>query len=90
LKRVFFATELFWKKFYALTPSQKASVRKAWGKFQLDPFDPSLGTHEIRILSARAGESVYSVVIEKDLRILFLMDGDKITSFEIGTHEVYR
>jgi hypothetical protein len=37
-----------------------------------------------------AGESVYSVVIEKDLRILFLMDGDKITSFEIGTHEVYR
>jgi len=29
-------------------------------------------------------------VIEKDLRILFLMDAHKITSFEIGTHEVYR
>lgn len=90
MKRVYLATDLFWKKFYALSPSQKESVRKAWKKFQFDPFDPSLGTHKIRILSARAGESVYSVVIEKDLRILFLMEEERITTFEIGTHEVYR
>jgi hypothetical protein len=90
LKRVFLATDLFWKKFYALSPSQKDSVRQAWKKFQLDPFEPSLGTHKIRILSARAGEPVYSVVIEKDLRVLFLLLGEKITTFEIGTHEVYR
>lgn len=90
MKRVYLATDLFWKKFYALSASQKESVRKAWKKFQFDPFDPSLETHKIRILSARAGESVYSVEIEKDLRILFLMKEERITTFEIGTHEVYR
>lgn len=90
MKRVYLATEIFWKKFYALSSNQKDSVRKAWLKFRLDPFDSSLGTHKIRTLSAKAGFPVYSVVLENDLRALFYIDGEKVITFEIGTHEVYR
>ena len=90
MKRVFQVTEIFWKKFYALSVGQKESVRKAWEKFKRDPFDPSLGTHKIRTLSAKAGFPVYSVVLEKDLRALFYIEGEKVITFEIGTHEVYR
>ena len=90
MKRVFQATEIFWKKFYALSPGQKELVRSACLKFRVNPFDPSLGTHKIRTLSAKAGFPVYSVVLEKDLRALFYIEGEKVVTFEIGTHEVYR
>jgi len=90
VKRVFLANENFWKKFYALSPSQKELVRSAWLKFRLNPFDPALGTHRIRTLSAKVGFPVYSVVLEKDLRALFYIEGEKVITFEIGTHEVYR
>ena len=90
MKRVFLATENFWKKFYALSPSQKELVRSAWLKFRLNPFDPALGTHKIRTLSAKVGFPVYSVVLEKDLRALFYIEAEKVVTFEIGTHEVYR
>lgn len=90
MKRVFLANENFWKKFYALSPSQKELVRSAWLKFRLNPFDPALGTHKIRTLSAKVGFPVYSVVLEKDLRALFYIEGEKVITFEIGTHEVYR
>jgi hypothetical protein len=90
VKRVFLATEVFWKKFYALSPSQKGLVRSAWLKFRLNPFDPALGTHKIRTLSAKVGFPVYSVVLEKDLRALFYIEAERVVTFEIGTHEVYR
>jgi hypothetical protein len=36
---------------------------------KIDPFDPRLGTHKIHRLSAIAIQTVYSVVIEGNLRI---------------------
>ncbi|MCX6934853.1 MAG: hypothetical protein NTZ01_01440 [Verrucomicrobia bacterium] len=90
MKRIYHVTEVFWKKFYALPDDQKHLLRQAWVKFQSDPFDPTLGTHKIRVLSVRAGQPIYSVVIEKDLRVLFVMKGATITSFEFGTHSIYR
>jgi len=48
------AVEKFWRNFYKLRPEQKESVRRSWQLFKGDPFHPSLGSHEIHELSARA------------------------------------
>jgi len=85
----FRATEKFWKSFHALPDSQKLSVRSAWLRFKLDPFHPSLKTHEIQALSARAKHTIYSVVIQGDLRVLFRIDGSWITTLDVGSHKLY-
>lgn len=87
---IYRASETFWKKFYLLDAAQKASVRQQWQIFKLDPFDPRLGTHKINRLSAISGRTIYSVVIEGDLRVLFHIDGRTIYSFDLGTHALYR
>ena len=84
------AVEKFWRNFYALRSEQKESVRRAWQIFKRDPFDPSLGSHEIHELSARAGHTIYSAVIERDLRVIFRIDGSWVTSLNVGTHDIYR
>jgi hypothetical protein len=84
------ASETFWRKFYALSAEGKEQVRKAWEVFKSDPFASSLGTHKIHALSARAGRTVWSVVIAKDLRAVFFIEGDTVNTFDIGTHSVYR
>jgi Txe/YoeB family toxin of Txe-Axe toxin-antitoxin module len=84
------AVEKFWRNFYALRSEQKESVRRAWHIFKRDPFHPSLGAHEIRELSARAKHTVYSAVIEADLRVIFRVDGGWVTSLDVGTHSIYR
>jgi hypothetical protein len=84
------AVEKFWRNFYRLTPAQKTSVRRAWQTFKDDPFHPSLRTHEIHELSAKARHTIYSVVIEADLRVLCRIDGNWVTSLDVGTHKMYR
>lgn len=86
----FKATKTYWRKFYALSEPQKQSTRAAWSIFRVDPFDPRLRTHKIHRLSAAAGHTVYSVVIEGDLRSLFYIKENVVYSFDIGTHRVYR
>jgi hypothetical protein len=75
---LFKASETFWKKFYALPDEQKSSIREKWEMFKDDPFHPSLGTHKIHKLSAVAKQTIYSVVIEGNLRVLFKIDGDTV------------
>lgn len=86
----FEATEEFWRAFYALSSTQKGSVRRAWVIFKANPFDPRLGTHKIQRLSARYRTTVYSVVIEADLRVVFMIRGDTIFTLDLGTHDIYR
>lgn len=86
----FKAAERFWTAFYSLPDAQKESVRATWRRFKVNPFDPSLGTHKIHALSARIGTTVYSVVIESDLRAVFVIKGDTIITFDLGTHAIYR
>jgi hypothetical protein len=83
------ATETFWREFYALSPEQKQQVREKWQIFKLDPFDVRLGTHKINSLSARVKKPVWSVVIAYDLRALFVIDGDVVTTIDIGSHAIY-
>jgi hypothetical protein len=69
---------------------QKESVREKWAIFKLDPFDPRLRTHRINNLSNRFKKTIYSVVIEADLRVIFYAEGDTVWTIDIGTHDVYR
>jgi hypothetical protein len=83
------ATEKFWTSFYRLTPQQKESCRTAWQIFKEEPFDPRLRSHKIHRLSARYGKTIHAAVIEGDLRLLFYLEGETITSLIIGTYDVY-
>jgi len=84
------ATETFWDNFYDLPAAQKESARQAWQLFKLDPFDPRLRAHKIHRLSAILRRTVYAVEIEGDLRVVFYLDGDRVVSFNIGSHDIYR
>jgi hypothetical protein len=68
---------------------QQESCRTAWRIFKDNPFDKRLQTHKIHRLSARYGRTVYAVAIEADLRLLFYLDGQTVTSLIVGTHDIY-
>jgi mRNA-degrading endonuclease YafQ of YafQ-DinJ toxin-antitoxin module len=84
------AVEKFWRNFSKLGSEQKKSVRRAWQIFKHDPFHPSLRSHEIHQLSARAKHTIFSAVIEADLRVIFRIDGNWLTTLDVGTHKMYR
>jgi hypothetical protein len=84
------ATRKFWKEFHKLSEKQQSKVLQKFSVFRADPFAPSLGTHAINRLSAIAGHTIYSVVIEANLRVLFRLDQDTITSLDVGTHDLYQ
>lgn len=88
----FRAAEEYWKNFYALPNRRKELVREKYKIFKVNPFEPSLGTHKIERLSALAKHTIYSVVIEKhgDLRVLFRIDGNEVTTLNVGTHNLYQ
>ncbi len=90
MKYRFHATEVFWENFYRLSPAQKESARIAWAIFKENPFDARLGTHKIHKLSAVMRRTVYAVVIEGDLRVVFYLEGDEAVSFNIGSHDIYK
>ncbi|HUK82245.1 MAG TPA: hypothetical protein VLZ12_06385 [Verrucomicrobiae bacterium] len=84
------AAETFWESFYALSPPQKESVRRAWQIFKDNPFDARLRPHKIHSLSARYKKTIHSVTIEGDLRVVFYVEGDTVWTVDIGTHALYR
>jgi len=86
----FEATKKFWKNFHALPNDQKELVREKWQVFKADPFDPSLSTHQIRRLGALAKHTIYAVVIEGNLRVLFRIDEGVVTTLDVGTHDIYK
>ena len=90
MKYEYRATESFWRQFHGLSSDQKASVRTAWEVFRIDPFHPSLRTHVIHTLTRRYKETVFSVVIEGDLRAVFLISGNTVLTLDVGTHDLYR
>lgn len=86
----FRASEQFWRSFYQLSVSQKEATRRTWVIFKQNPFDPRLRTHKIHSLSALYKKTIYSVVVEGDLRVVFYLEGDTAYSVDIGSHSVYR
>jgi hypothetical protein len=69
---------------------QKESTRRAWQIFKRDPFDPRLRAHKIHRLSAHYRRTIYAVEVEQDLRVVFYIEGDRVITVDIGTHDVYR
>jgi hypothetical protein len=84
------ASDEFWKNFHRLSSAEKALVRRAWIIFKVDPFDRRLGTHKIHILSAKAKRTIYSVVVDADLRVLFYVENDTVFTVDVGSHDVYK
>ena len=84
------ATQRFWESFYALSPAQKESTRRAWKIFKENPFDPRLRCHKIYRLSARYGRTIYAAEVEADLRVVFYVQGDVVVAVDIGAHSIYR
>jgi hypothetical protein len=82
----FKTSKTFWRRFYKLPEQQQNRAREKYLVFKNDPFHPSLGTHEIREMSAAAGRTIYSVVIQGKLRVVFFIRDDTVYSFDIGTH----
>jgi len=90
MKYRFKPTENFWESFYKLPARQKESTRRAWKIFKVNPFDPRLRPHKIHRLSAHFGCTIYAVDVEGDLRVVFYLDGDCVTTLDIGTHDIYK
>ena len=58
--------------------------------FKNDPFDPRLGTHKIRKLSAAYGKTIFAGCVEADLRVIFFIEDDTVWSVDIGSHAIFR
>ena len=86
----FEALPRFWRSYRKLTAAQQQAAIQAWQIFKRNPFDPRLGTHKIHALFARAKETVYSVVVAADLRVIFVLRGNTVVTLDIGTHALYR
>lgn len=41
-------------------------------------------------LSTKAKHTIYGAVIERDLRVIFRVDGSWVTTLDVGTHKLYR
>ena len=90
MKYRFKPTQRFWESFYALSPNQKESTRRAWTIFKENPFDPRLRAHKIHRLSASFGRTIYAAEIEVNLRAVFYVEGDMVITVDIGSHGLYR
>lgn len=79
----------FWRSFGKLPLPQQERARQAFLIFRQDPFDHRLRSHKIQRLSARYGRTIYAAVIEADLRAVFYLEGDKVVTVDIGSHQLY-
>jgi mRNA-degrading endonuclease YafQ of YafQ-DinJ toxin-antitoxin module len=90
MKYRFRATRAFWRSFEKLPDQQQRRARQAFVIFKQNPFDPRLRSHKIQKLSARYARAIYAAEIEADLRVVFYIEGDVVTTVDIGSHDLYR
>jgi hypothetical protein len=80
----------FRKAFEDLTAERQDAAKEKFAIFKQDPFDPSLGAHQIRKLSARYKQTVYGAHIQGNLIFTFIKTGnEEVTSLDIGDHRIY-
>ena len=87
---VYRTTKRFRRSLEALTPEQRAMAKAAFRLFRRDPWDPQLGRHIIKELTAAKKQPVWSVWVDDDLRVIFVVDESIITSLDIGKHAIYK
>lgn len=76
----------FWAAYSKLTLQKKEAANRAFIKFKANHCDQSLHPHKIDKFST-AKIPVRTVDVLKDLRVLYIIDGNIITSIYIGTHD---
>ncbi len=82
MKYSFRATRAFWRSFAKLPPQQQESARETFRIFKANPFDPRLRSHKIHKLSARYGRIIYAAEIEANLRVVFYIEGNVVTTID--------
>ena len=78
------ATLKFWKLYAALPPEMQRQARKAYLLWKADPDHPSL-----RFKRVDEEEPIYSARVNRDYRVLGVLEGDTVIWFWIGDHEEY-
>ena len=86
----FVCTKSFWREYEALSPEKRSAADEAFKVFKRDPFAGELKTHRIHRLTALHRRTVWSVTVLGNLKSLFTINGDTITSISIGNHDVYK
>lgn len=84
------ATQKFWKNKNALPENQQKVLKEKFEFFKKDPFHPLLRSHPIAKLTADYKHPIFSAVIEGNLRVLFRIDDDVVTTLAVGTHDLYK
>jgi hypothetical protein len=74
----------FWVEYGPLAEEVKRAARKAYRLWTDNPFHPSL-----RFKCINPEESLWSVRITRSYRALGILEGDTVTWFWIGSHDVY-
>jgi mRNA-degrading endonuclease YafQ of YafQ-DinJ toxin-antitoxin module len=86
----FKAVKRFWTSFNALSGEQRETAQYAFAIFKNDTHDYRLRTHKVHKLSGIAKHTIWSAEIDGDLRVIFRIDGDVVTTLDIGSHDVYK
>jgi mRNA-degrading endonuclease RelE of RelBE toxin-antitoxin system len=87
---IYKATQKFWKNKNSLSQSQQELLKEKFKLFKENPFHPTLHSHTIAKLSAQYKHPIWSAVIEGNLRVLFRIDGEVVTTLTVGTHDIYK
>ncbi len=74
----------FWTAYRLLGPRVKQQARKAYRLWHQNPFHPSL-----HFKCINNNERIWSVRITRGYRALGVLDGDTVTWFWAGRHDVY-
>ncbi len=79
-------TSPFRRRVRRLSPTQRRALGRALRRLQADPFDPAFRAH--KLAGGLAGKWAFSAAY--DLRVIFLIEGDRAYLLAVGTHdEVY-
>jgi mRNA-degrading endonuclease YafQ of YafQ-DinJ toxin-antitoxin module len=89
-KHTFRRSSAFRRAFDALPPRQQAAARACFVIFRKDIFDPRLNNHIIQRLSALYKQTIRSITIEGDLKVVYKQDGNVVTALDIGKHAIYQ
>jgi mRNA-degrading endonuclease RelE of RelBE toxin-antitoxin system len=79
-----FTTERFMKLYRDLPEQSRKQAREAYKQFIDNPQHPSLHFKQVH-----AGKSIYSARINKNYRVLGILNGSEIVWFWIGIHDEY-
>ncbi len=83
---IIYFSSFFKRKYKKLPARAQNSFKKAFLKFEKDPFEPSLKTHKLKNL-----HGLWSFRINYSERVLFrFVDKNEIELLNIGNHDIYK